>query len=201
MFDQLGSFDQAFARTPDGGGQLPDVKPLRVRKTWGQRIVFWGTNAVFMPFVALCYLTIGAEGLRQMMSIFSMRLYKTPIPGAGLLRQYDGWDRVDLAMLMALLLFAAVTFIWIRVFTELMGFGNLAERRAKNPVLFFLLTTIVAIIVLGDCAIFYCGLEAKATSSWGDTPEYVPAIATIIYMAGLALIGAWHADYHCSGTV
>lgn len=201
MFEELESLEQAFARAPEGGQGSPPVRPLRVRKTWKQMASFWTTNALVMPFIALCYLTVSAEGLRQMMAVFSMRLYKMPIPGAGLLRHYDGFDRIDLAMLMALLLFGAVTFIWIRLFKELMGGGSFQDRRAGNPVLYFLLLGIVGIVVVGDCAIFYFGLQSKAASSWTDTPAYIPFIATVIYMAGLALIGAWHADYHCSETV
>jgi hypothetical protein len=198
MFHEL---DQAFSKAPDDGFPAAVARPLRLRKTMSQRVTFWGTNLLIMPFVALCYLTISAEGLRQMMGIFSMRLYKMPVPGAGLLRQWDGWNRLDLAMLMAMLLFGAVAYLWIRVFTELLGGGPIYERRNVAPALFYILSAMVGIILLGDCAIFYFGLESKAASGWSETPEYIPLVATVIYMAGLALIGAWHADYHCSGIV
>lgn len=197
MFSRTNSAPSLFDDLADDFGDSPGTR--RPAKRLTQKITFWAINALVMPLVALCYLTISAEGLRQLMGIFSLRLYKLPVPGAGLLRQYDGWNRLDLSMLMGLLLFGAVTFIWIRIFSELMGFGQLAKSRKQNAALFYLLLVVVTIIVLGDCAIFYFGLEAKAASSWGETPKYVSVGATIIYMAGLALLGAWHADYHCAG--
>ena len=202
MFNRMDNmFDQAFAQPPDDDESTTSNQPLRRRKTLSQQIIFWSTNAVVLPLVAICYLTISAEGLRQMMPVFATRLYKTAIPGAGLLRHYDGWDRLDLSMLMALILFGAVTFIWVRVFMVLFDYEKLKVWQSKNPILFYMLTAIVGIVVLGDCVIFFYGLESKAASSWGNTPDAIPVIATILYIAGLALIGAWHADYHNSGIV
>jgi len=198
MFESMGGgFDEAY---PQVAASEP-AAPLRLRKTLNQRLVFWGANALVMPLVALCYLTVSAEGLRQTVGVMSMRLYKLPIPGAGLLREWDGWNRLDVSLVMALLMFVAVTYIWIRVFMVLLGGSSIPASRSSNPILFYLLATIIGIILLGDCAIFYFGLEAKASSGWGTTPSYLPAVATLLYMAGLALIGAWHADYHAPGVV
>lgn len=189
-------FDQVFEQSP-GRGAI-----LRRKKTLMQKMMFWLANALFLPLVALCYLTISAEGLRQMMPVFSLKLWKTPVPGAGYLRDYDGWNRLDLSMLMAFLLFGAVTMIWFYVFKFFMERGSLSRAQADSPVLFLLLSSVLSIILLGDCLIFYLGLESKAANSWGsETPDYIPLLATILYMAGLALIGAWHADYHRSQTV
>ncbi len=198
MFDEMDSpFNEAFGKSPES----PRPTPLRVRKTWQQTLTFWGTNLLVMPFVLVCYLTISAEGLRQMMGVFGMRLYKTPIPGAGLLRNYDGWDKLDIGSVAALLLCVSASYIWFRVFTELMGYGKFTEIRTKKPILFYLLTAFIGIMLIGDSAIFYFGLQSKAAGGWSETPFYIAPMATILYMAGLALLGAWHADYHCSGTV
>lgn len=201
MLEELGDFDQAFAHAPEPGSPAPSLGPLRRRKTLRERFAFWGLNLLIMPLVALCYLTIGAEGLRRTMGVFSMRLYKLPVPGAGLLRQYDGWDRLDLSMLMALVLFGGVTFIWMRLFRELLGFGAVRQVGSRRPILLGLLGVVAIIVVLGDAAIFYVGLQSQVASGWGDAPEYVPLVATVVYMAGLALVGAFHADYHYSGIV
>lgn len=117
------------------------------------------------------------------------------------MQHYDGFDRADLGMVFALLLFIATTFVWIRVFKEVHGFGTIAQNRHQNPSLFFLMTAVAGIVLVGDAGIFYIGLEAKASGSWAQTPEYVPVAATAVYLAGLALIGAWHSDYHCSGVI
>lgn len=200
MFEQFDSFQQAFGASP-GSGQPPrsNSKPMKRRRSFGEFIVFWGLNSVILPLVVLCYLTVGAEGLRQTMEVFQTRFYRLPIPGAGMLRNYDGFDRLDLALPMAFVLFVAVTMLWIRVFKELQSDGNLANQRNRNPILFYLLAGIVAVVVLGDAGIFYAGLSSTVASNWNETAEYVPLIATVIYSAGLALLGAWHADYHQPG--
>ncbi|EAQ79313.1 hypothetical protein [Blastopirellula marina] len=195
------TFEEAFARDGGQNGSPAPPKILRRRKSLGKRIVFYAANLVLMPIVALVYLTVGAEGLRVIMPIFQMRLYKLPVPGAGMLRNYDGFDRLDLSMLMALILFIAVTLLWIRVFKELQEMGEITRQRSRNPILFYLLTGIAAIILLGDAGIFYVGLDSQTSSSWSEAPSYVAPAATVLYMAGLALIGAWHADYSHSPTV
>lgn len=195
MFDQMGSFDQAFARGPDG-----PAAPLRLRKTSEQRAFFWGANLVVMPLVALVYLTVSAEGLRAMMPVFATPLWKA-VPGGELMRGYAGWSRLDLAMAAALLLFLAVSALLARLFEVLMNGADLEEARAKKPVLFYALAAVAAVVLLGDSAIFYLGLQSKAASGWTETPGYVPALATLMYLSGLALVAAWHADYRTSGAV
>lgn len=199
MLEELEALDQAYGPMADDGRPMP-VAPLRRRKTLAQRIGFWGANVLFMPLVALCYLTVSAEGLRQMMPVFAMRLYKLPLPGAGLLRAYDGWNRLDLSMLMALMLLVAVSYLWIRVFSELIN-GQLLNRRDQNPILFFLLFAIALVVIACDAALFYYGVETRTASGWRSGSETAPIAATIVFVAGLALVGAWHADYHTSGTV
>ncbi len=197
MFD---SYDEVFGAT-DPDGDFPKSRMLQQRKTLRQRITFYMLNVLVMPLVAICYLTIGAHGLRNIMGIFAMRLYKLPIPGVGLMKGYDGWNRLDLALPSALLLFVAVTIIWVQVFKELQRNDGSLETRNRNPLLFYVLAAIAGIIILGDTTIFYTGLASRTASSWNETPNYVPIAASVIYMAGLALIGAWHSDYHSSGVV
>lgn len=197
MFNDFDPFENAFA--PANNNETPPVMgAIYRRKSLKERFVFWSLNLFILPLVCVCYLTVGAEGLRKTMGVFAIRLYKLPFPGAGRLREFDGFDRLDLAMPMAIILFVAVTILWIRCFRELQDAGRVLERKEQNPILFYLLVSILTIIVLGDAAIFYIGLESQASSNWGNTSQYVPVVATIIYMAGLALLGAWHADYHYS---
>lgn len=165
-------------------------------KTIKERCMFWLLNAIFLPIVALVYVVVVAEGLRVQMSIFAMRLYKLPVPGAGLLRQYDGFDRLDLAIPMSLMIFIAVSYIWVRFWKETGLGGELGAKRKSLPLYFWMQVAVAAIIVLMDAGVFYLGLAAKAASGWSETPAFVPVGATILYAAGLAMLGAWHADYH-----
>ena len=201
MFDFEG-FDQAFAPVgPDEQTSRP-IPRLRKRKTLKEQVVFWALNALILPIVAVCYLTIGADGMRRMMSGLSLRLHKLPIPGAEYLKSYSGFERLDIAMLAAIILFMAVAILWVRVFRELQDVGELKLQRSENPIRFFLLVVIAGIVIAADSGIFYVGLSSHASSGWGgETPAYVPAAATVLYMAGLALLGAWHSDYHYSNRI
>lgn len=196
---QFDNFEEVFAKDAETGATK--LQQLRRRKTFMQQFTFYGANALLMPIVGLCYFIVGAEGFRQTMRIFQMRLYKLPVPGFGLLRDYDGWDRLDLAMLMALMLFIAVTLLWKRVFLELQGAGKLLQERKSNPLLFYMMASIAGILLLGDAALFCLGLSHQTSGGWNAAPWYVPYLASVLYMAGLALIGAWHADYTNSGKV
>lgn len=163
--------------------------------TW-ECIKFWLLNALFAPLVATVYVVIVAEGLRLQLSVFATRLYKLPVPGVGLLRQYDGFDRLDLAVVMSLMLFIAVTYLWIRIWNEIGPSGTLNQRRHALPIFFWLQVAIASVILLFDASIFYMGLQAKASSGWSQTSAIVPLVATVLYAAGLAMLGAWHAEHY-----
>lgn len=195
MFDQLGSFEPVYPRSEMDSRHQPATRPIRRRRTLRECLVFYLANAIIMPVVAVIYATIIAEGLRRLMAIFQTRIYKLPIPGVGLAKNYDGWDRLDLAIIMSLLLFVVVTWLWGRVFVELQGQGTIANKRHTQPVVFYLLSFIAATLILGDAAIFYVGLSTQASSGWNETPSYVAPCATVLYTCGLAVIGWWHSDW------
>lgn len=201
MTFEFNDFEQAFARVEESEADSPRVPPIRKAKTFKQRLVFGLVNLTVMPLVALVYLSIGAEGLRTCLPIFSTRLYRLPVPGAGVMRDFDGWDRLDLSMVMAMAMLGVASFIWYRVFKELQGFGELRYQRKSNPLLFLLITHVAGVILCADTAIFYVGLSTQSASSWSETPQWVPVAATVLYTAGLAMLGAFHSDYHHSGAV
>ena len=197
MFESFNSFHEAITAAQGSGGQPhPKSRKHRPRKTIGQAVAFYGLNTIVLPLVGLCYLTVGAEGLRQTMGVFQTRFYRLAIPGASYLRDLDGWDKLDLAIPMALVLFIALGLLWKKVFMFLQDGSLITKQKQDNPVLFYLMVGIVLIIVLGDAGIFYAGLNSTVASSWNENAGYIPAVATVIYGAGLALLGAWHADYY-----
>lgn len=194
-------YDQPYAPLGIDDDKAQPVRRLRKSRTIKEQIVFWGLNAVILPSVAICYMTIGADGLRRMMSGLSLRLHKLAVPGAEYLESYSGFERLDLAMVIAFILFVAVTILWVRVFRELQNVGELRLQRNQNPIRFFLLIVIAAVVLITDAGIFFVGLSSQASSGWSETPAYVPLGATALYLCGLALIGAWHCDYHYSNRI
>ncbi|QDV61989.1 hypothetical protein [Crateriforma conspicua] len=202
MFEQLGTFDPVFPDVPEDTTTVPPrTLPLKRRKTLRECCVFIFANLIIMPIVGLIYASVIAEGLRRLMPIFQLRIYKLPVPGLGIARDYDGWDRLDLAIVMSLLLFAVVTWLWMKVFIELQGFGTIADTRHTHPIVFFLLAGIATVIICGDALIFYVGLSAQSASGWTETPAYVAPAATTLYSCGLAVLGWWHADFKTSSLV
>lgn len=195
MFDAFRQFDPVYSHSP---GRNEPPRPLRRRKTLKQRLVFWLANLIVLPVVCLVYATIIADGIRVLMPIFQKRLYQLPLPGAGLARAYDGWNRADLAIVVSLLLFWVITWLWCRIFTELQGDGVIWSQREHSPILFYLLAFIAGVIILLDAGLFYYGLASQTSNGWTDAPEFIVPAATLIYCCGLALLGWWHSDYSTS---
>ena len=188
MFDP---FDQTFASDDPN-----NPSPIRMNRTWKEWFVFWFLNILILPLIATVYLAVSAAGLRLSLSLLNMKLFKLPIPGAGILRNYDGWDRLDLAMPLALLLFVAVSLLWGRIFRGLYDTTKTSIRRSHNPVLFYLIAVILGTVLFADAAIFYIGLESHTSGSWSETAKFAPAVATAVFAVVPALLAAWHADYH-----
>lgn len=193
-FDEMDAAAGSYA----GGAHAP---PIRLRKTWDQRLAFAAANLAVLPVVAVCYQVVSSDGLRRMLPVFSVKLSRLPVPGAAYLDAYDGWNRLDGASLAAFVLFGAVTYLWFRLFSELVGDGPLAAARRTKPVLFWMLAAMAGVILAGDGVIFLSGLAAKTAGGWSDTPWYVPPLATVLFLSGQALIGWWHADWKHSGAV
>jgi len=193
MFDP---FDQTFASDDPNS-----PSPIRMNRTWKESFVFWLLNLLVLPLIATVYLAVSAAGLRLSLSLLNMKLYKLPIPGAGILRNYDGWDRLDLAMPLALLLFVAVSLLWGRIFRGLYDTTKTSIRRSHNPILFYLMAGLLATILIADASIFYIGLESHTGGSWSEAAKYAPAVATAVFVVTPALLAAFHADHHYNNIV
>ena len=194
-------FDEAFPQSPPASGKPVQIAPLRRKKTLTQNLTFWGGNLLLTPLVCVVYVTVIAEGLRQLMAVFATRIHRLPLPGAKSLREFQGWSEVDLAVVMSVLIFVVVSFVWIRIFKVLIAWSDLADQGRRNPLLYGVLGFIALTILVTDILLFYWGLASKASSGWSDSPGFVAAAASVAYLASLALWGWWHADYHASGKV
>lgn len=194
MFNGFDQFDEAFfSDTPQNRARA--APRLRKRRTIKQVLSFYLANLIVMPIVGLVYASIIADGIRLLLPIFRRRLYQLPIPGAGLARSYDGWDRADLAIVVSILLFGVITWLWCKIWIELMGHGSILDQRERNPLVFMMLVGIAGVILVLDAGIFYYGLAAQTSSGWSNAPDFIVPAATLIYSCGLAVLGWWHADY------
>ncbi len=197
MSDLDFDFDEPFSAADPSRPQ----RPVFLKKSFRQRVMFYGINLLVGPLICLIYWTIVADGIETVIPIGRMPLHRLAVPGAGLLKAYDGFDRLTISHIISLVAFSAALFLWARVFIEMMGGGTLSGLRHRAPVVYWILASIVFAILFGDAALFYIGLQVQASSSWNETPAYVPIATAALYMCGLAAFGAFHADYHCSGSV
>lgn len=197
MFD-FDSFDQAYAPMGDDEKTARPVAALKMRKTIKEQFVFWSLNSVILPIVGICCLSIGADGMATMLPVLATKIHKLPLPGAEFLEGYSGFERLNLAMLASTALFIAVALLWVRIFRELQDIGNLRLLRNQNPVRYFLLASIAFAVIAADAGVIFVGLQSQAAGGWSEVPDYVPFAVTGLYMCSLALLGAWHCDFHHS---
>lgn len=196
MFEQMGTFDQGFE--PVGGSDAAGpVGPFKRRKSLSSRLIFWSANLLLVaPAIIGIYLTVVADGLRNSLSVFATRLSKLPIPGIGIMAEFDGFDRIDIATVTALIMCVTVSYLWYRIFIELSGHGRFAGGSGRQDILMWVFAAIAAVLIVGDALIFYAGMSGQTASGWGAQSSTVCIGATIVYAVGLAFLGGYHADYH-----
>ncbi|MEO9930166.1 hypothetical protein [Rhodopirellula bahusiensis] len=196
MFSQMGSFDEPIVPMSNAPEVKAIPRPVR-RKSLKSQLIFLAINLlVITPTMVVIYLTIVAHGLRSCLSVFATRLSRLPIPGSGMLAQYDGFNRLDIAAVTSLVLCVTVAYVWYRVFLELAGHGRLRWEPGGQGIMTALFAAIAFCMIAGDCGLFYLGLTSQTSSGWDSTSTYVCIGATILYSIGLAFVGGLHADYH-----
>ena len=196
MFEQMGTYDQGFEPV-DGNGSAGPAGPFKRRKPLARRLIFWCANLFLVaPAIIGIYLTVVADGLRNSLSVFATRISKLAIPGIGIMAEFDGFDRIDIATVTALIMCVTVSYLWYRIFIELSGHGRFVGGTGSQNVLMWVFAAIAAVLIVGDAFIFYAGMSGQAASGWGTQSNSVCIGATIVYAVGLAFLGGYHADYH-----
>ncbi len=191
MFESFSSMKRGQAASPGMG----DPPTARLGKAYSKKPVmgFWLLNVIIMPLVALTYLTVGAAGLRETMGgVFQTKIYRLPFAGAGKLQAWDGWDKMDIAMPVSLLMFVAVTVIWAKLWKGTRTFSQLSQ---ENPIKCYAVAGMSLVLIAADSVVCYFGLSSTLSSGWGEPSPIVPIVATAAFTCGLALIGCWHDDH------
>lgn len=202
MFDRskLDQFDEV---TPEGGFRSSaDAVPkfLRRRKRSAQKLKFASVNLVFGGSGFVVVVAIAAEGARNMLDVTQMKLSRLPLPLMAELDKYQGFQDLDLAFLISGLLAFVVTYVWIRVITELKGQGIVWSVGSKPTLIVYLYATIAAILIAADAFLFFKGISIRG-GGWGQMHFSVPILATLLYQACVAGFAAYHSDYLNSDVV
>ncbi len=145
----------------------------------------------------LCW-EVNAQGLRATLYILGRKLHKTAIPGASYLAELDGFSELDLAHVMAVILLGFVWYFW-KIVTKfsLYGHDEVVDPRLNRTVYHAFIFTLAGVMIVGDALVFYAGLADHAEGVWGDSSgPFVPAVATVLYMAVLAATSVVHVHLH-----
>ncbi len=193
--DQIDKFDDALPRDDWEQGKIAVPGSIRLRKPFGIVIKYWSFNMIVLPLLFALCLAVAAQGIRELAPVMRTRLYRLPFPGIENLRDYQGFADLDLSHIASVLLFIAVTIIWVRVISELKGQGEVMGYLEKNPLAFYLYACIAAIILIADAFVFYMGLAAR-NNAWSETSVYVSIAFTLLYAASLAAFAAVHQSYN-----
>ncbi|GAB5514556.1 hypothetical protein [Rhodopirellula baltica] len=194
------ALDQFDNVTPAKHVSSVSASPLRLRKTLKEKAVFGSVNAVVGPPLALSVIQIASEGIRELLDVTTVKLWRIALPFMERLEFYEGWSELDLAHVISLLLFIAVTLVWIRIIKELKGFGSVMESRKESPALFCLYAGAAGTLLLMDAVVFFLGIQARG-GGWGDLAWYTAPLCTACYIAGIICFAIFHADYSTSKRV
>ena len=202
MFDRS-KLEQFHDVTLDNGlhTEVDGMPPfLRRRKRWDQKLKFAAVNVVIGGVGFVVVVAIAAEGARNLLDVAQMKLSRLPVPLLAELEKYQGFQDLDLAFLISGLLAVVVTYVWIRVITELKGQGTVWKAGSKPAPIVYLYASIAAILITADALLFFKGISIRG-GGWGQMHVSVPILATILYQACVAGFGAYHSDYVHSDAV
>lgn len=174
--------------------------PVTPQRSWREKLTFYIANWLFItPIMSVIYAVLVSDGLRLILPATQTRLSK--IPFLEFMERYQAFYRLDLAILISLALYQLVTWLWMQIFLEILGYGSLSRRRHCPLALKCLLGVVSFIFLALDSGLFYYGLSAKMQSSWTEAPALVLPAATIAFAAAGALIGWIHCDFRTANSL
>lgn len=197
MFDRndLDTFDDV---TPAGMSGLSEgdrpTRPVKRRKRWAEKLRAFAVNLLVGVPGLVVAVTIAAEGARGILDVTQMKLFRLPLPLIAEMERYQGFRDLDLAFLISGLLTVTVTFVWIRIITELKGFGSIVNNGSQPRVIVYLYAGIAGILIAADAFLFFSGLSIRG-GGWGEMPAYIPFVCTALYQAAVAAFAIYHSDY------
>lgn len=206
MFDRskinnkLESFDNVLPQRDRATKKIKAAPTLVRKKPLERRVKFWVLNAIILPALFVICMAIAARGLKDLLPVMEMRLYRLPLPFVDNLKDYEGFADLDLSHLSAGLLFIAVSLCW-------KGFIHAAKGEDANSLslrgrslAFYLHAAIGATVLIADAIVFFVGLASQA-NAWNQVPFYVPFIGTALYVGGVAAYAAFVHDFEHSERV
>lgn len=137
-----------------------------------------------LPPIMIVYIMLVAPGLRFIAPEFGVKLHKFPLPGFSYLRHYEGFDRIDLAHIFAVIMLVAVWYFLLKLMTIVFAdqFFFADKRWNSGPYSWFVLGTGLALLAI-DCLLFYTSLTCHGSVFGGAVFSFSATLATALYLA------------------
>lgn len=137
-----------------------------------------------LPPIMIVYIMLVAPGLRFIAPEFGVKLHKFPLPGFSYLRHYEGFDRMDLAHIFAVIMLVAVWYFLLKlmtiVFDDKFYFANKSWN--SEPYSWFVLAAGLVLLVI-DCVLFYTSLTCHGSVWGGSVFSFSATLATLLYLS------------------
>ncbi len=152
---------------------------------WALYLKLLAWELVTKGLLGIVYYVLIAEGMRQVLPVLGTKLSK--IPGLGILNEYEGLHKLDLAhvlsimvLLIAWILWRILLLAWLSHEPEQNEFGWKPRRHQE------LVTILGAVMLITDAALFY---YAMADLSWNGSWFSITALfATAGYVTILIFV-------------
>lgn len=123
-----------------------------------KRLAWWILKMLGM---GLIYVSVIAEGLRTLIPPMGQKLWK--VPGLAALKDYEGTYKLDIAPIMAVFIFIAVTVLWDEILELwLLKLPEHGHWRLDNREM--LIVSLGTLVLGADIILFYSGLSQLG---WG----------------------------------
>ena len=147
----------------------------------------WAWKIFTVPIIWLMYCVLISEALRYLLPVLATRIHKLPLPFVSYLRYWEGFHRLDIAHLFAILLCMAVWFLWVEILTAFLSNERSVERSGWNPDAYRCFVNLLGGVVLScDAILFYI---AVTQLDWGSSRfSFAALVATAIYLGVIVFV-------------
>jgi hypothetical protein len=139
------------------------------------------------PLLFVIYATISVEGVRQNFQILATPLHKLPFPLFSPLKKFEGWRRMDLALVFAVVILVCCYVSWHLNLRMLLRTDFKLSNRWHSENVAIFIRVVGGMLILSDLFFFFVGIRKASWIGEGGN-VFTAIIATVAYLAVLLLI-------------
>lgn len=150
------------------------------------KLVAW--KLLTIPIIGLIYGSIVAEGMMRLVPTLALKVSKLPVPGLHRLKDYEGFHRLAIAHLLAIVLMFVVWHLWVRLMTLWLDGEHFTKQCRWNPETYARVIGLLGAVVLGgDAILFYYSVSHSGWGS-GTVFSFAALICTACYLGVIVTI-------------